>query len=134
MVNKNFKKYLITTLIGVFVTIYLLFNLGLFENENGVIGAMLILADSFSSVGLIMLSIGALIFISTEGVFDSLSYMGKFIARGLIPGKRKAPLEKYGDYKVAKSEKRLSGYAFLLIVGLGFTLVGGIFTILYFVV
>ena len=132
--NKNFKKYLITTVIGVFVTVYLLFSLGLFENQNGPTGAMLILADSFSVVGIIMLSVGALIFVSTEGVFDSISYMGKFIARALIPGWRKTPLDKYGDYKVAKSEHRLSGYAFILIVGLGFTVVGGVFTVLYFVV
>ena len=131
--NKTFKKYLITSLIGVDVTICLLYSFGFFGNELGAADAMKMLSDSFTVTGIVLLAVGAMVYVSTQGMFDSVSYMGKFVGRALIPGKRNAPLEKYGDYKVAKSEHRFTGYGFLPIVGLCFTVIGVIFTLLFFI-
>ena len=133
--NNTLKKYLITSIIGLTVTISLLFSFGIAGGELNAQETMRAYADAFSATGILLVAAGALVFASGEGMFDGISYAGIFAVRALIPGMRhNGPMEKYGDYKLAKSEKRIKGYSFLFYVGLAFLLVGTIFTVLYFAV
>ncbi len=134
MNKEKIKKYVITVSISIIATICLLLSFNFFYGELSLQEGMKALSDAFSVTGIILLVLGALVFVSTQGMFDSISYAGKFVLRAFIPGARSTPIEKYGDYKVGKAEKRITGYSFLFFVGIAFILVGVIFTILFFVV
>ena len=130
--KKKLKKYSFATLAGLIVTVCLLSSFNFFSGELSLEEGMKALSDSFMVPGAMFLAFGALVFVSTHGMFDGISYAGMFAVRALVPGMRRGEVQKYGDYKVAKDEKRATGYGFILIVGLGFLAVGLIFTILFF--
>lgn len=132
--KNKIKKYSLATIIGSIITVGLLFTFNFFSGELSLVDGMKALADAFTVSGILILAYGALIYVSTEGMFDGISYAGMFAIRTLIPGMRKNPIQKYGDYKVAKDEKRCSGYAYVFFVGLGFLAVGITFTILFFTI
>ena len=132
--NKSlFKKYAVAVIIAAIATVCLLLIFDFFSGELTLQEGMKALSDAFSVTGIIFIAMGALVFVSTQGMFDSVSYAGKFVIRAFIPGARSTPMEKYGDYKVGKSEKRIAGYSFLFFVGIAFTLIGILFTVLFFI-
>lgn len=90
------------------------------------------LSDAFFIPGAILVLIGALVFISTTGFFDSLGYIGTVAVRALVPGMRMQRAERFADYKERRSEGRIRGYSFLFFVGLVFLAVGGVFTVLFY--
>ena len=130
--KSKIKKYSLTIIIGLIITVGLLFSFNFFSGELSNIDTMKALSDAFSVSGILLLAYGALIYVSTEGMFDGVSYAGMFVVRSLVPGMRRNPIQKYGDYKVSKEGKRCSGYAYIFFIGLGFLAVGIIFTILFF--
>ncbi len=90
-----------------------------------------LLADAFTIPGVIFIMVGALVFVSTAGFFDMLSYaLGRF-AGAFIPFYRKKD-ETFFDYKTRKSEERFRGYSFLFYVGILFLVIAGVFMILFF--
>ena len=106
MNKEKIKKYVITVSISIIATICLLLSFNFFSGELSLQEVMKALSDAFSVTGIILLVLGALVFVSTQGMFDSVSYAGKFVIRAFIPGARSTPMEKYGDYKVDKRKKR----------------------------
>lgn len=132
ILKKKVKKYVITTTASLSITVGLLINFGFFSGMLSVREKILALSDAFTVPGIILLAISALMYVSSEGVFDGISYAGKFAFRALVPGMRNNPVEKYGDYKLAKNQKRITGYSCLFFVGVIFTFVGVIFTALFF--
>ncbi len=91
-----------------------------------------ILADAFTIPGVILVMVAALIWVSTFGFFDGLSYAARQFAGLFWPmfGKKHKHLTYY-DYKVEREEKRFGGYGFLFFVGLAFVVVAVVFTILH---
>ena len=132
--KRKVKRYVMTSAISLAITITLLISFGFFSDALSTSEKMKALSDAFTVPGIMLLALGALTYASTEGMFDGISYAGKFAIRALVPGMRNNPLEKYGDYKLAKNEKRAKGYSFLFFVGLAFALVGVIFTVLFFII
>ena len=134
--NSKIKKYIITLLIASFATFSLLLALGLFKNAHATSELMGIFSDAFFVTGVVLISVFVLAFVATRGTFDGISYVGKMALRGFVPGMRNTEYERFGDYKVKKMENRadVRSYMFLLFIGLGFTLVGVLFTVLFFVV
>ena len=133
--KKKVKRYVTTSVISLAVAISLLVSFGFFSGTLSDNEKMKALSDAFTVPGIVLLALGALIYASTEGMFDGLSYAGKYAIRALVPGMRNsAPLEKYGDYKLAKNEKRAKGYSFLFFIGLAFAFIGIIFTALFYVI
>ena len=90
------------------------------------------LSDAFFVPGIIVFLFGVLVWISTTGFFDSISYIVAIGARALLPFMRRDSNEKYYEYKMAKEEKRIKGYSFILISGAIYLAVGVIFTALYY--
>ena len=127
------KKYLVTIGIVSSVTLCLLYWFGTFSGELTASEILCTLADSFFVSGILTLVAFGFIFLSSQGVFDSLSYVGSMAVRSFVPGMRLGGYEKYGDYKIRKDEKRIrtKDYLFILYVGLAFTLLGGIFTMVF---
>ena len=91
-----------------------------------------LLADGFTIPGMLMVMIAALIWISTQGMFDGLSYCFRQAANIFIPftGAKKKH-QTYFDFKEERSDKRASGYGFLFFCGCGFLSVAVIFFLLH---
>ncbi len=123
-------KYLISICIGgAFVTLFLIGN-GYSEMTDPV-SKYRALTDAFSIPGVIFLMVGCLVFVSTDGFFDMLSYGLSKFARSLIPFSKKSE-ETFYEYKTRKSQNRFTGYSFLFFVGLLFLTVAIVFLILFF--
>ena len=123
------KKYSIALIIG--ISMCLLVLSGNDFSTQSLVDKYRILTDAFSIPGIVFIMVGALVFVSTEGFFDMLSYgLGKFAA-ALIPFNRKKD-ESFFDYKTRKNEERFSGYSFLFYVGILFLVIAGVFMILFF--
>ena len=90
------------------------------------------LADAFFVPGIVVFLFGVLIWVSTTGFFDSISYAVTVGLGSLLPFLRREGKEKYYDYKLRKNEKRIKGYGFILISGLAYLLIGAVFTLLFF--
>lgn len=89
-----------------------------------------ILCDAFTVPGLLTLNVGILVWISTKGGLDALSWAVTNMVFSLIPGmayKR----ESYGDYKERKNANRAKGYGFLMLTGLAFLVIALVFGLLY---
>ena len=92
----------------------------------------LILCDAFTVPGMLLILAGCLMWASTTGVLDGLSYAVRYAVFSLIPGKRLERDEKYGDYIMRKREKRVKGYGFLFISGLITMVVALVFMALFY--
>lgn len=114
----KFKSYLIHGGIALVAIILLLISRGFFIAEDAQ-GRLLAAADSFSAVALLFVCFGALIWISSTGVFDMLGYAIKKGAHMLIPGMVKMDATDFYEYKVEKQDKkRNTAYSAILVVGL----------------
>ena len=92
------------------------------------------LADAFTVSSLISLSVGALLFVSTRGFFDMISYSLGEIKGLLIPlYRRKHRDESFFDYRNRKNGERISEYGFIIITGAIYLVIGLIFTVFYYV-
>ena len=94
-----------------------------------------ILSDAFTVPGVLLIMVGALIWTSTQGIFDGLGYSFGRIGSMFIPLYQKSFEHlTYYDYKMSKVDKRIKGYSFLFYVGIGFLVVGILFFVLYKIV
>ena len=90
-----------------------------------------LLTDAFSIPGVIFIMVGCLVFVSTDGFFDMITFGLSKAKNMLIPFSKKSD-ETFYDYKQRKAKNRLTGYSFLFFTGLVFLMVAGIFLILFF--
>lgn len=81
-----------------------------------------ILCDSFTIPGVLFIMFGVLVWISTTGFFDGLSYALQHVFRSLF-FRGGQTQEKYFEYKEKRRTKRVKGYSCLFYTGLAFTLV-----------
>ena len=92
-------------------------------------------ADAFTIPGVIYVMLGIMVWISTTGFFDMLSYGLSRAGRMFVPFlSAKRNDETFYDYKVRKNSDRFSGYSFMFIVGAIFIVIGVVFTILFYTV
>ena len=89
------------------------------------------LCDAFTVPGLLMILMGALLWVSNEGALNGVSYCLRMALFALIPGKRQQGYEKYGDYVERKSQKKIHGYGFLFLCGSVVMAVALVFLVLY---
>lgn len=106
-----------------------------FSSAEGLAEKYKLLADAFTIPGISLILVGALVWVSTEGLFDGLSYSLKYAGAMLLPFlKLKERHESYYDYKMRKKDSRFKGYGFLFGVGGIFTAGAIVFTALFFTV
>lgn len=132
--NPKLKKalqYIITAAIGIVLAIIIMFARYQIHTAPDVKTAMQALSDSFFVPGVCIAGVGLLIFASNGGVFDMLAYAVRWF---FVRFKRDINARKYKDYyeyREAKKEEKRS-FAFMLIVGLAFIALAGIFIIVYY--
>ncbi len=88
------------------------------------------LSDAFTIPSVIMIMVGLLIWISTTGSFDMLTYGFSKAKNAFIPSPTYKH-EQFYDYKVRKDGKRIKGYSFLFIAGGIYFIPAVVFNILY---
>ena len=94
------------------------------------------LANAFTMAGVLLLGVGALVWVSTTGFFDGIGYALKHLGSMLIPGYFGRE-KRYGDYKAEMADKRSGtsawdAMAHFLIIGAVCMAVTAIFMILFF--
>lgn len=127
-VKSNLLKYGITGTACAGVAAY-----HVFSQNIGVLPLMevyRVLCDAFFLPGILLVFSGLLIWLSNQGAMDALGYMLKSVVRFLIPGPGPKH-EKYGDYVQRRREKNVTGYGFVLIVGLISLAIAIVFNVLY---
>lgn len=90
------------------------------------------LCDAFFIPGTILVMVGCLMWASTTGFFDGVSYTMGLAVRSLIPWGRYKNDEKYVDYVERKRENRVRGYGFLFISGAAALVVSAVYMILFY--
>ena len=128
--KRTILEYSITTGICLILAFLICVLGGIFSyNESFRIYGLL--CDGFFISGVVCLSVGVLVFVHNNGVFDMLIYG---IQRFFSLFKKKPREQKYEtfyDYHVARAERPKSPFAFLLIIGGTFILISLIFLLLW---
>ena len=99
------KALLIQFLVGFVVSFLLMWQRGLFEATLPA-DRVLIVCDGFTLVSFLYLGVGALMWVSTTGVFDIFGFAVKKAAHTLIPGKDPLKVGNYYEYRLDKKEKQ----------------------------
>ncbi len=129
--KKIILQYSITAVCASIFTLSILW-LRNFWTETDLAQKYRILSDAFTVPGVILIMVSLLIWVSSEGFFDGITYALKQVSGMFIPSVgRKYKHVKYHEYKAEKKEKRLHGYWFLLFVGLVFVAIAVVFLILF---
>ena len=131
-IRKIILRYSITTAVAGSVSILHLFLQG-FWDATTLDQKYKILADAFTIPGVLLIMFGALIWVSSEGFFDGLTYAFTQFGSMLIPffkgGKKHMT---YYDYKMKMKDKRAHGYSFMFFVGIVFVAISAVFIALYY--
>ena len=127
---RNIIKYAIAILVGAGL-LYLYMWLNDFSKATELTEKYRMLTDAFSIPGIILIMVGGLVFASTDGFFDMITFgLGK--AKNMLIPFSKRNNETFYDYKQRKSKNRLSGYSFLFFTGIAYLTVGIVFLILFY--
>lgn len=119
--KKRLLQYGICFIISSLISLWVMNNEGLFIAKEPVDIAA-ILCDAFFVPGIMLTMIGALLWISTTGLFDSIGYAVQVAGHTLLPFLFKSDKKSYYDYKTEKDEKRVRIPSFIFIVGAFFLL------------
>ena len=127
---KKVLPYIITAVIGIIITVTIICCKQIWE-QTSTRSVMQILSDSFFVPGVCLAGVGLLIFASNGGVFDMLSYAVLLFFNLFRKDVTKRKYKDYYEYRQAKKDKKRS-FAFMLIVGVVFIAIAGIFLIVYY--
>lgn len=126
--KKRIIKYLVTLACGFAGIAIIIFAKDIFSQTEKV-NIFHILCDACFAVGVVITSMGLLMFASNEGTFDGLIYgVGSFFNMFRKPEKRK--YKTLYDYKEARSGKKIR-FGFLLICGLLFLAIALLMYVFY---
>ena len=129
-ISSIIKKYLITVLVGAIFVVTALW-LRDFTELTEKVDIYKALADAFSIPGVIFPMVALLIVLTNEGSLTAVGWMVKRAVNLLIPLSKKE-FTSYREYY--ENRKKITGFSFILFVGLGYLLIAIIFTILFFTV
>ena len=135
------KKYLITMGVGIVLTVILLLVYGIFTVKTSK-EVFRILSDAFSIPGGLFLIIGGIIWVMNQGGFDGLFYMTRslFKPKPQRRGEKTTEIEEervetYAEYIIQKQKKKkVKGYAYIPLCGIGFLLLSAFCIVLFYVV
>lgn len=123
--KKNLLKYGIPALIGAAITLTVAMGQGL--GGVGSAWSLRVLSDGCFVTAVLMVGMGALVWVSTTGFFDIFTYAGKSLLVLFSPMKQPEKLKKFYEYKADKDEKRKKADFTLLIVGAAYLLLSFVF-------
>lgn len=110
-------KIIITFLVGLAVMLGVLLMRDFFSltDPSQAFGA---LCDACFVPGVLIMGIGALLFVADDGLFDIFAFgMQKVLALSVRKGRKGMTPRTFHDYRVIKQGRRKSGFGFLLVTG-----------------
>ena len=125
-------KYLVTFGIASVIAVLLMWFLGLFQPALPRFEVYRALSDAFFVTGMLVLCVGALVFVNRNGTFDALVYSVKYVATLYYNHKQGKKSETFYEFKQRKAERENTPCLFLIIIGGLFVLTAGVFTLLFF--
>ncbi len=129
--KKKYIKYILTTIIGVLISLSIFSYKNLLAATN-IKDIILILSDGFLLPGVLILGAGLLIVVSNGGMFDIFTYsVKKMRTSKLLGDKKSSDFNSYFDYKKGKEK---APFGFLVIVGGIFFTLSIIFNIMFYYV
>lgn len=135
MNNKGWIKYAITSAVGLGIVFLVLQIRGVWIAKDAQ-EVMQALCDAFFVSGILLLCFGALVFCSSKGSFDGLSYILHVFFVGhnwsKTNFKDKQTYREYVEEKHAKRKEKGFNPAFMVLVGLAFMAVSFVFLALYY--
>lgn len=130
MAKKRIIKYGVTIAVGLLIAFAVAQGRGLFTSEDAQTAAMYV-SDAFFVPAVLLLGVGAIVWISTTGFFDIFGYAVRSVAyRFIKPGKYDSNGTFY-DYHAEKEEHRGKAQPFLFYCGAGFLVAAVIAYIVY---
>lgn len=124
----KYAKYIVQTLLGLLLSVGVMFYQGLFEAESAADRIMLI-CDGFTVTALLFLSMGVILWVATTGFFDIFGYALRKGAHALVPGLVRDNLSGFYEYKLEKQEERKTkGEKSIFLIGAAFLLVSLVLT------
>lgn len=126
-------KYALGFIFGGIMSFLVMRNYG-FSTAETLAQRYKILCDAFTMPGILILAIGALVWLSAQGATDSVSYLVGGLFKRLLPvGKWKDErFEQYYDYVERKRANRPKGYGFIFVIGGVFMAVALVFMFLFY--
>lgn len=91
-------------------------------------------SDGLMTVGICLAGVGFLVWISSTGFFDMISYGFASLKVMFTPFGNPKTHPRFYDYKTVKQENRKSGRTLILYLGLGFLAAAAVFAGLYYIV
>ena len=129
--HKLLLKYGITIAVAGLFSLLFMWGRGLWTADTPM-EQYKILADAFSVPGMLLVLFGALLWVSSEGIFDGLGYAFNRVGSMFIPmHKKSAQHLTYYDYVMEKRGKRVHGFSFLFFTGLLFIAISVPFIVLF---
>ena len=128
---KEYKEYVITTVVALGFSVLLMLTRGIFQ-EKEIDMIITIISDAFFIPGVLLLCVGLIVYASNEGLFLSISYGFKTIGRTITAKKDERLMdEKYHEYYARQIQKKTKCKHFL-IVGVAFIVISLLFVVIYF--
>lgn len=127
----NRKRLLLTLTVGALLSLGVLLSRGTFTQLDGQT-VIKDLSDAFFVAGALIFSMGALVFVAENGVFDMLSFgVKKVVALVRSEAYRAEQPKTYYDYVERQQAKPRTAYGYLLKAGLAFLAAAILFVILH---
>ncbi|MDE6167913.1 MAG: DUF3899 domain-containing protein [Acetatifactor sp.] len=131
-VSMKYTKYIVQSVIGLFLSFGIMCHRGLFQTETAADRVMLV-CDGFSAVALLYMAVGGLLWTASTGFFDIFGYGIRKGAHALLPGLVHDAGTDYYEYRMEKREGRKSGgEKSMIIVGWGYFILGTALTAVWY--
>ena len=123
--DRRWIGYLITALIGLGIAVIVFFGRGGFDvtGREAFLGLM---CDAFFVPGIVLGSVGVLVWVADDGFFDIFSYGFNSLLVLFSPLRKPEKHQRYYDYKIAKAARRKKASNVVLWVGLAYLALAGL--------
>jgi len=118
---KPLKKYLITGGICLAVALALFFGRVSLGPETSAAAIAMAACDALFVPGMFCFLVGLLMWVANEGALDGVAWLGSYLGKTLVPGKRSS-IERYSDFLERRRGKGKRTFGHLCLVGLVFIL------------
>ena len=130
--KKNPKRYIGGVVAGAVIAFSVMVLNKIFTAQNAS-DVMMAICNGFFVSGVLLAGIAGLLFSGNGGTFDMLAYGLRQVGRMFVPGKRgdEKAKQTFYDYRKARME-RPKAVRYLLLPGVGYLLLAGVFLAIYY--
>lgn len=124
-------SYIIASSVGAVIVIIIVCAQRIWESASTT-QIMGVLSDAFFAAGVCLGGVGLIVFASEHGLFDMLGYAVRLFFDLFRRDVTKRKYKDFKEYREARAAREKKSTAFLLLVGLAYIAVAGIFLIVYY--